>query len=78
MKVVNGFLLTRCSFKADDKLANLGLPSVNEFDDFRVKVSEIIAWNSADDEMHTTVRTIVGDFTIEETIEDVDILMLSK
>jgi hypothetical protein len=28
--------------------------------------------------MHTTIRTVVGDFTIEETIEDVDILMLSK
>jgi hypothetical protein len=78
MKVVNGFLLTRCSFKADDKLANLGLPSANEFDYFRVKVSEIIAWNSADDEMYTTIRTVVGDFTIEETIEDLDILMLSK
>ncbi len=78
MKVVNGFLLTRCSFKADDQLANLGLPSANEFDDFRVKVSEIISWNSSEDGMHTTIRTIVGDFTIEESIEDLDILMLSK
>jgi hypothetical protein len=78
MKVVNGFLLTRCSFKADDKLAHLGLPSANEFDDFRVKVSEIISWNSSEDGMHTTIRTIVGDFTIEETMEDLDILMLSK
>lgn len=78
MKIVNGFLLTQCSFKADDRLSNLGLPSSTEFDDFRIKVSEILAWNSSDNGEDTTIRTIIGDFTIAESIEDIDILMLSK
>jgi hypothetical protein len=78
MKVVNGFLLTECKFVADDALANLGIHKGSEYDVFRIKLSEILAWNISQDGDGVTVRTIVGDYTINMTIEDMDILMLSN
>jgi hypothetical protein len=78
--VVRGYLLTKCKFvnKDSERYSDMGLNvDYSEFDDFRIKVSEIIAWNNSDDSGCTTLRTRYDSFTVAETIEDIDILMLS-
>tara|TARA_R110000868_G_scaffold106828_1_gene292656 strand:+ start:322 stop:579 length:258 start_codon:yes stop_codon:yes gene_type:complete len=78
--VVKGYLLTKAKFinKDSEKYSDMGLDvDSSEFDDFRIKVSEITAWNNSDDAGCTTLRTRYDSFVVAETIEDIDILMLS-
>lgn len=78
--VVNGFLITKARFinKDSEKYSDMGLDiNTHEYDDFRIKVSEIIAWNPSDYDNCTTIRTGYDYFTITESMKDMDVLMLS-
>lgn len=78
--VVKGFILTKARFvnNESEKYGDMGLNIDSyEYDDFRIKASEIISWNSSDYDNCTTIRTNYNSFTITESIEDMDILMLS-
>lgn len=78
MEVINGFLITRCRFidSNDEKLSNLGIKTDGVFEDFRIKISDINAWNVSDDGLSTTIRTWYDTYSIDERIEDIDKLML--
>ena len=78
--VVKGYLITKARFinKDSEKYSDMGLDiNTHEYDDFRIKVSEIIAWNPSDYDNCTTIRTRYDYFTITESIEDVDAIMLT-
>lgn len=78
--VIKGYLLTKCKFanRDSEKYSDMGIDvDSSEFDDFRIKISEITSWNPSEDSGCTTLRTRHDSFVVAETIEDIDILMLS-
>jgi len=81
LTIKNGFLITYCKFKPVDheKYASMNIKTEDDYDVFRIKMNTIVAWNQADEEDCTTLRTISGDsFTVSEIVSDIDKYFLDE
>jgi hypothetical protein len=81
LTIKNGFLITYCKFKPIDheKYDLMNIKTEDDYDVFRIRMDAIVAWNQADEEDCTTIRTASGDsFTIFESVSNIDKYFLDE